>query len=303
MASHFYDFLYRRDAAKALPFSMIYEIISQRSLRLGSEDSLCYFIIEGIKTNWKMFSLLEFVRLEYCSTNVMGDFFDRLSEHFYEINASIWASLRARLVLPYGIRRQFPPSVKKGGQFDVPDGIIAYLTRKCGGNVHDHHVVAVTSGSFEKETQGANPHSGVWNNDRAWAAKNAADLEADSEFRSAYRRKEEYITPTRNNWLCYDFKERRIAPTHYALRTNHWGPGKAHLKSWLIETSADGQSWREVAREEDTSRLNGEYVSGTFAVAGGGECRFIRLVNIGRNHWGNDQLKISAWEIFGSLFE
>jgi hypothetical protein len=35
---------------------------------------------------------------------------------------------------------------------DIPDGIIAHLTRECGGNVHDHHVVDVTCGLFEKET-------------------------------------------------------------------------------------------------------------------------------------------------------
>jgi hypothetical protein len=49
--------------------------------------------------------------------------------------------------------------------------------------------------------------------------------------------------------------------------------------------------------------LNAKGFTGTFAVAGGGACRFIRLVNIGRNHFGNDQLLISAWEIFGSLSE
>jgi hypothetical protein len=43
-------------------------------------------------------------------------------------------------------RRQFPPSTKKGGQFDVPDGIITHLTRECGGNVHDRHVGVVRKG-------------------------------------------------------------------------------------------------------------------------------------------------------------
>jgi polyhydroxyalkanoate synthesis regulator phasin len=56
--------------------------------------------------------------------------------------------------------KQFPPSVKKGKCFDFPDGIIGHLTRECGGNVHDRHVVDVTSGSFEKQTEGANPRSG-----------------------------------------------------------------------------------------------------------------------------------------------
>jgi hypothetical protein len=199
--------------------------------------------------------------------------------------------------------KQFPPSVKKGKKFDVPDGIIAHLTSECGGNVHDRHVVDVTSGSFEKETNGANPHSGAYNNNPTYAAKNAADLEADSYFFSAYREKEEDIPHTRNNWVCCDFKERRIVPTHYAIRTCDGGPGSPHLKSWLIETSLDGQNWHEVAREENNKQLNGKFRTGTFGVVGGGECRFIRLVNIGRNHRGSDRLRISAWEIFGSLIE
>jgi hypothetical protein len=168
--------------------------------------------------------------------------------------------------------------------------------------VHDRHVVEITSGSFEKETVGANPHSGAYGNFRSFAAKNAADLETGSCFYSAYRHRLEDILHTRNNWICYDFKERRIVPTHYTIRTYWNGPGSGHLKSWLVETSADGESWREVAHEENNGQLNGSRFTGTFAVADG-ECRFIRLVNIGRNHYGNDCLAVSAWEIFGSLIE
>jgi hypothetical protein len=64
----------------------------------------------------------------------------------------------------------------------------------------------------------------------------------------------------------------------------------------------DGKNWREVAREENNEQLNWRYFTATFAVAGG-ECRFIRLVNIGRNHFGNDSLYITGWEILGGLIE
>jgi hypothetical protein len=206
--------------------------------------------------------------------------------------------------------KQFPISVKKGKakdivgtevEIDVPDGIIAHLTRECGGNVHDRHVVNVTCGSFEDETIGASPYSGALHNAPIFAAKNATEMETNSHFESAYRVGN--ILHTRNNWVCYDFKERRIVPTHYAIRTNGNFSGSCHLKSWLVETSADGENWREVAREEDNKQLNGKYFTGTFAVAGGGECRFVRLVNIGKNHWKTDQIRIHAWEVFGSLIE
>jgi hypothetical protein len=285
-----------------LSLSVLCEILGHGSLRLESEDSLFDFISKGTEANQQMFGLLEFVRLEYCSTDVLNGFFGLLSEHLSEISASIWATLRARLVLPNNTRKQFLPSVKKGGRLNVPDGIIAHLTRECGGNVHDAKVVDISCGSFEKETDEANPHSGALSNDPGFAAENAADLDADSCFFSAYRNSWDPIPPTRNNWVCYDFKVRRIVPTHYAIRTYGYGPGGFHLKSWLVETSADGECWREVARAEG-STLNGPFFTAIFAVADREECRFIRLVNIGRNHCGNGRLVISAWEIFGSLFE
>jgi hypothetical protein len=189
-------------------------------------------------------------------------------------------------------KRKCQDVIGKEIEIDVPSGIIAHLTREGGGNVHDYHVVNITCGSFEKETDGDNS-----------GAKNPADLEIDSLFLSAYRKKEDDIRPTKNNWICYDFKERRIVPTHYAIRTNKNDIEGDHLKSWLVETSVDGENWREVARELDNNYLNRSRETGTFAVEGCGACQFIRLVNIGRNHFGSDILKISAWEIFGSLLE
>jgi hypothetical protein len=189
-------------------------------------------------------------------------------------------------------RRQFPPSVTKGGQFAVPDGIIAHLTKECSGNVHERKVVEVTSGSFGKPQRLA-----------AGSLKNVVEMETGSEFCSAFRPDIEDIPHAKNNWVCYDFKERRIVPTHYAIRTQSYRAGGAHLKSWLVETSADGTSWREVDHKEGSNELNGRYFTGTFPVVGGGECRFIRLVSIGRNHRDNDAIYISAWEIFGSLIE
>jgi hypothetical protein len=282
IASHFYAFLSRRDALNVLPFSLIYAILSHGSLRLESEDGLYEFIRRGIEMNGEMFGLFEFIRLEYCSTDAMNDFLDLFLGHSHEINASMWAGVRARLVLPNINMKQpneFPPSMKKakttwGREYDVPDGIIAHLTRECGGNVHNCHVVDVTCGSFEKETLGANPHSGAFYNYDDCVAKNAADLDIDSDFYSAFRCSSE-VPHTRNNWICYDFKERRIVPTHYTIRTNWQGPGKSHLKSWLIETSADGENWREVAREENNEQLNGHFYTATFAVAGGGKCTIV----------------------------
>jgi hypothetical protein len=122
--------------------------------------------------------------------------------------------------------RFFGPSVRKekvqveqgGGrhkrrvevEIDVPDRIIAHLTMECGGNIHDHHVGAVACGSFEKESQGANPHLEAYDNRADFAAKNLADLETGSIFLSVYRAIDESILRTRNNCICYEFKESKL---------------------------------------------------------------------------------------------
>jgi hypothetical protein len=60
---------------------------------------------------------------------------------------------------------------------------------------------------------------------------------------------------------------------------------------------------REFALEDNNGQLNGMFFTGTCELSGGGECRFIRLVNISKNHWRNDGIVISAWDIFGTIIE
>jgi hypothetical protein len=141
--------------------------------------------------------------------------------------------------------------------------------------------------------------------DPRYAAKNAADLEAHSVFNSAFRHSSEDIRPTKDNSVCYDFNERRVGLTHNTIQTNG---GDAPLELRLVQTSADGKNWREVAREENNEQLNGCRFAGTFAAAGGGEYRSIGLVAISRSHSQtdrprDDEIRISAWKIFASVVE
>jgi hypothetical protein len=155
--------------------------------------------------------------------------------------------------------------------------------------VHDRDAVLVTSLSSSAD------HPKV-----------IADLKSDVRFYSKYRGNEEDIPHTRNNWVCYDFKDRRIVPTHYSIRSpaRPHGPGLGNYpKSWLVEISTDGEHWVEIDRRENNSELAAERVVRTFEVSGNQVCRQIRLVNIGRNHQGYDCLCILALEIFGSLIE
>jgi hypothetical protein len=265
---------------------MISEIVSHPALVLDSEDSLYDFVRN------RSIELFESLRLEYCCPKTICEMF---TDCINAMNASIWANVRSRLVLPVLLGRSFPPLIKTGAKFQVPAGVIAHLTRECGGNVHNHGVVAVTS---SKPFSDGDPRS-----QGDFAANNVVDLAAGSAFCSAWRDDEENIEHTRNNWICYDFKRRRIMPTHYAIRSWSGSPGAAHPKGWVIEMSEDGVAWKEVDRREDNSELNGRAITRVFTVPGNATGRFIRLVNVGKNHERDDCLCISAWEIFGSIFE
>jgi hypothetical protein len=71
----------------------------------------------------------------------------------------------------------------------LPDGITMRLKRKCHGNVHNRHVIEVTSGSFEKDTYGANPHSKAFGDKPDNGAKNVCNFGFGSCFCSAHRKK------------------------------------------------------------------------------------------------------------------
>jgi hypothetical protein len=159
------------------------------------------------------------------------------------------------------------------------DGIIAHLTRKCGGNVHDRKIVNVSESSMVS---------------MGYPGKNAVEFETTSCFQSPN---------LQNQWICYDFQRIRIKPTHYAICSYSSGPNSHHPKSWVLEVSEDGSQWSEIDRREDNYDLNGSHLIKTFQVRTSLVCRFVRMRQIGKNHCGFDIMILSAFELFGTLQE
>jgi hypothetical protein len=153
------------------------------------------------------------------------------------------------------------------------NGILSYLTVKCGGNVHDRGVVKITASSVFKEQ---------------YTPRYAADFESIWSFWSKNEPEQ---------WICLDFKTLRVEPTHYTIRTDY----NCHLKSWAVEGSDDGALWTEIARRENNSDLNGKNAVKTFAVSQSGSFRRIRLRQTGPNHNGDNDLTLSALELFGAV--
>jgi hypothetical protein len=123
------------------------EIIFHELLCVGNEDSLFDLICDcGIS---ECFSLFEFVPFEYLSPDRVSVFVESIEEFGFTINSAILNRLFQRLVLPVdvcGLSDELTRYARKSKEMSrtefIPsdsarlDGIITYLTRHCGGNVH-----------------------------------------------------------------------------------------------------------------------------------------------------------------------
>jgi hypothetical protein len=128
-----------------------------------------------------------------------------------------------------------------------------------------------------------------------YAAKNAVDLTANSLFGSR---------TGNNQWLCYDFKDRRVEVRRYSIRSQFdLGRGACHPKSWGIEGSVDGDEWVILDGKQDNSELNDKNVTKSWSTTKDMKSRYIRLRLTGKNHSGNDELWLSSFEIFGTIAE
>jgi hypothetical protein len=96
-------------------------------------------------------------------------------------------------------------------------------------------------------------------------------------------------------WVCWDFVELRIRPTHYTI----WA---SRLRSWVLEGSVDGEIWKEIHRQTNSSHFKMGTMA-SFPVSNQMGCRFIRLTQTGQDSDREDFLGLHAVEFFGTLWE
>ena len=154
-------------------------------------------------------------------------------------------------------------------RFNPLDGIIAYLTRECGGNVW---------------------YNGVVNGPRAV-------VDFDSEV--------ETIISIKEPWIQYDFKERRVTPTSYSIKVNDGWP----QRSWVFEASKDNRWWEPLDIREDNVDLCYWNVTRNFSIrpVPQGSYRYIRLRLTSQNDPRDEErghLELIRWlDVFGTLFD
>jgi hypothetical protein len=282
LAVHFVEL--ERSFQKGLSVSVLYQILGHPSLALESEDWLFEFIISQSESNQESVSLLEFVRFEFLRKSTIETFVMWSLEHFNELEftISLWRAITNRL--SEGDNTSRPISRRYAAVFlpqtGAPlDGVIADLTRKHGGNVHERDIVKVSASS-------------VSGNSSSYGAHNAVNLVNHQQnlFHS---------DSTANQWLCYDFKDRRIELSDYSIAAHT----SYFLRSWIIEGSEDGSSWNVLDERKDNTEADSNHPITTFSVSTRMKSRFIRLGQTGKCSSNQDWLVLYGFEVFGFLDE
>jgi hypothetical protein len=234
-----------------------------------------------IESNSSYSELFSFFRFEFLSMELIGDFVSWSCENFERvISLDLWIAICGCLCLSVDVKKNVNPRhYVKAFHFnrksDTPlSGIIAYLTSTHCGNVADRGIVNVSAST----TNSSN------------VAKYAVDLPSRSCFESLNQP---------NQWLCYDFKDRKVRPAHYSI---HAYSGR-YLRSWTFEGSKDGSTWTELDRHTNDQTTNANHPIGTFSVSTDSEYRFVRLRQTGVTADGNHYLTLYGLEIFGDLIE
>jgi uncharacterized protein YoxC len=201
---------------------------------------------------------------------------DRIEKLITETDRSVVDGINAIKAQVCGLG---PKMILFSPQYEL-DGIMTFLKRNHGGNVHDKGVVNVTASLIEY-----------------CQPKNLADVGVQSAFHTTNK--------TSSEWVQYDFKGMRIRPSHYTLRSWYqWDANFVHPKNWVIEVSETGREsdWTEIDRQMNNADLNGRDKRKSFVVSRPvGPVQLIRLRMTGPNHRGDHYLFLSDWELFGEL--
>jgi hypothetical protein len=165
------------------------------------------------------------------------------------------------------------------------DGVIHYLTERCGGSTRfqAQKIVTVEASSYR-------------DNNATYAPLNMVNRESDLYFESDLS--------VANPWISVNFLDMRVTPEWYTLQSSHdYGPGCRHLKSWILEGSETGakDSWFELDIRKDNQDLNDKRAHQTFRIEKPRACRVVRIRSIGLNHQGEHDLRLAHLELFGDL--
>lgn len=117
-----------------------------------------------------------------------------------------------------------------------------------------------------------------------------------------------YTKDEPDSWICFEFKNYKIIPTCYTLKSHNNSSGGCQPRTWIIEGSNDNQKWTKIDEQKNCTYLNDKNVFHTFLINGNegkNPFKFMRIRQTGQNWcdsygWRNI-LALSCIEFYGLL--
>ncbi|KAK8840628.1 hypothetical protein M9Y10_030402 [Tritrichomonas musculus] len=275
-----------KEQLKLLTIESLHSIFKHPNFQVENEDEVIEFINELYKTDKKHVYLYEHVFFENLSVGSACSFVDLFL--IDDIGSCVWKAICRRLTQEVVQKesdncKRYKENKNQGTIFNRENGkdfsgIINHLRSK--SNIENE--INFTS-------------SGNYSNSGSLLARSVSLFEDEGRYF--------YSAKSPNSWICLDFKDHRVIPTAYTIRTRHCGTNDRHLKSWILEGSKDNDSWKTLDEQNDCSHLNGNRFFHTFNINQNNteEYKYLRIKQTGPN-WNNDNyLIIDSFELYGTL--
>jgi hypothetical protein len=195
-------------------------------------------------------TLFEFVHFEYLSVGSIRDFGELISNSFDILTIGIWNTIVPRLLMSSPRLRFFPRDD------DLFDGIFSYLTKECGGNIHEKGIIEVSASSI------FNSH---------FSTPTMVDSTTTNCFAT-------------NNIENSELSHENIQSAHEQIAI------VIILVRGRLKGGDDGETWSEMDSRRDITELTGLGKEKCYTIRDSREVRMIRiretgLTNSGRNIW------------------
>ena len=287
ISSNFFEFCEKHEEELSkLKIETLIKIVSDSKLKLRDEDLLLN-LINNLYVNDDKFSVLyEFVNFTNASSKAVSEFVDVYNIN--DVTQTAWNQISLRLKQEISKKNDDQnryKNLRQGIEFPFQSdkefkGIINYLYSKSSGNIEK--VINFTASSND------------WDNNEAFKPRSVALFNQSGNY---------FVSGNHGNeWICLDFKEHKIIPTHYTIRSSKYRVGNWHPKSWVVEASNDNKTWTVIDQQQNCSYLNVPRYVHTFNInkQQNNDYQYIRLRQFS-NCRNSDYLAIEEFEIYGSL--
>lgn len=253
-------------------------------LKLESEDQLLVFVCQLYAKDSINANLFEYVHFTNISKEMIKQFLDIFNIN--DLTMDVWKSISTRLInnvlsMEYGSKNRYFKSVEINyNSKNKLNGILNYIRTKMPNSVFNE--IDIISSS-------------IYQNNEQYSPRNIIQYENPNV---------EFCTINEDeSWLLIDFKDHRITPNKYVIRSCDYDKDSEHPKTWVIEGSNDDQTWDLLDEQKTNASLNGPTSINSFPLKQlNKKYRFIRMRQL--ENWSGDSyfLNINNFEIFGILF-